>query len=127
MIRITAAIGAFLMIFGIQVLWATGCNVSYFVAGVFIIFNIRHEKELVICIKKRILTGEIRSLAVRKKICVSYDSNALCLVNFISPSYTAIFSVMKENAEIGVIHQRHLLECVMKNTMITAGECIEKT
>ena len=125
-IRITAAIGVLLMLLGIQVFWVTGCNVSYFVAGLFIIYNIRHEKELVICIKKRILTGEIRSLGVYRKIYVSHDSNALCLVNLISPSYTAIFTVMKENEEIGTLHQGQLLEYVMKNTMITAGECIEK-
>lgn len=126
MIRITIAIGVLLMIFGVQVLWVTGGNVSYFVAGLFIIFNIRHERELVICIKKRILTGEIRSRGVLKKIYVSHDSNALCLVNFISPLYTAVFMVMKGNVEMGTLNQRQLLECVMKNTMITAGECIEK-
>ena len=126
MLRITAVIGVILMIFGIQVFLVTGYNVSYFVAGIFIIFNLRHEKELVICIKKRILTGEIRSLSAQRKIFVSYDSNALCLVDLISPSYTAVFRVMRDGKEIGILHQAHLLECILKNTMITAGECIEK-
>jgi len=126
MLRVTGGVGFLLMIFGIQMFAVTGYNISYFVAGVFIVFNLRHEKELIICIKKRILTGEIRSVSALKKIYVSHDSNALCLVDLISPSYTAVFKVMKDNETIGTVNQEELLERVLKNTMITVGECIEK-
>ena len=126
MMRITLFVGVVLMMFGIQMFAETGCNVSYFVAGVFIVFNLRHEKELIMCIKKRILTGEIRSVSSVRKITVSYDSNAVCLVDIISPSYTALFRVVKDNREIGTIGQAELLERVLKNSMITVGECIEK-
>ena len=126
MIRCTGAVGVALMLFGVQVFIATGYNVSYFVAGLFVVLNLRHEKELVICLKKRILTGEIHSVNLQKTIYVSFDSNALCLVDFISPSFTAVFKVMDNQKEIGTLHQDELLECVLKNTMITTGECIEK-
>ncbi len=126
MIRCTGAVGIMLMVFGIRMFVATGYNISYFVAGLFVVLNLRHERELLVCIKKRILTGEIHSVAVMKKIYVSCDSNALCLVDFISPSYTAVFKVTDCKKEIGTLHQDKLLEFLLKNTMITAGECIEK-
>ncbi len=126
MIHLTAGIGVFLMIFGVQMFLATGYNVSYFVAGLFVVINLRHEKEILWCVKKRVLTGEIRSVPLKKGMSVSFESNALRLVDFISPSYTLVFKVMKDKKEIGILHQDRLLECVLKNAMITAGECIEK-
>ena len=126
MIRITMGIGVVLMVFGIQMFLVTGYNISYFVAGVFIIYNLKHEKNLIMCMKKRILTGEIRSASARKYIRVPCDSNALCLIDVLSPTHTTVFRVMKNREEIGMVNQTKLVECILKNTMITVGECIEK-
>jgi len=126
MIKTTAAVGILIMAFGIQIFLLTGYNISYFVAGIFIIVNLRHEKYLMVCIKKRILTGEIRSISAVRQVKVSHDSNALCLVDYISPSYTLVFKVMDAGKEVGVVRQSDLIDAVLKNTMITVGECIEK-
>ncbi len=126
MIKITAAIGIFLMLLGVQVLWVTGYNISYLVAGAFILLNLKHERELLMCIKKRLLTGEIRSSRSIKQQWVDCSSHAVCLVNLISPSYTTMFRVTKDGKHIGTVSQEHLINCVLKNTMITVGECIEK-
>lgn len=126
MIRITAFVGAVMAIFGIHILWITGSNISYIVAGCFILFNLRHEKELVMCLKKKLLTGEITSLPPIRTVTVEYSSNALCLIDLITESRTTVFRVMKGGYEIGRIHQNKLIECVIKNTMVTVGECIEK-
>lgn len=126
MIRITLGVGIILMLFGIEMFIATGYNISYFVAGIFIVGNLRHEKDLVMCIKKRVLTGEISSSSAIKNLYVSSDSNAICLVDLISPSYTLVFTAVKNKEKIGKVSQKRLLECVMENSMATLEECIEK-
>ena len=126
MIRITAFTGAVMMIFGIHILQITGSNASYLVAGCFILCNLRHERELVMCLKKKLLTGEIISLPTVRTISVDYSSNALCLIDLITESRTTVFRVMKGGREVGRVDQNKLVDCVIKNTMITVGECIEK-
>ncbi|MBO5008907.1 MAG: hypothetical protein J6D26_08740 [Clostridia bacterium] len=126
MLRITAAIGIFMMMFGLQMLWVTGYNISYLMAGAFILFNLKHERELIMCIKKRLLTGEIRSSRSIKQQWVDSSSHAVCLVNLISPAYTTVFRVTKDGVFIGTVTQERVIDCVLKNTMITVGECIEK-
>lgn len=126
MIRLTGFMGFVLMIFGLWIFSFAGGNASYLVAGAFIVFNLRHEKELVMCIKKRILTGEIRSSSVTKEIRIPPDSHGVRLVDFISPAYTLVFNVVSDGISLGKVSQGTLLECILKNTAITAVECIEK-
>lgn len=126
MIRITAFVGAVMMIFGIHILQITGSNASYLVAGCFILCNLRHERELIMCLRKKLLTGEIVSLPPVRTISVDYSSNALCLIDLITESRTTVFRIMKDGSEVGTLEQNKLIDCVIKNTMITVGECIEK-
>lgn len=125
MIKITAIAGVILMLFGLNVLMVTGCNASYLVAGGFIIYNLRHESELIICIKKKILTGEINSRPITKTLRVEKDSHAVCLINMISPSYTLLLKVEKDGKPVGTLTQKKLIHSVMKNSMITVGECVD--
>ncbi len=126
MLKITAATGAVIMLFGIHILVSTGSNVSYLVAGIFIMYNLRHEKELNMCVRKRILTGEIKSRPYPKRISADFDSNAICLVDMISPAHTISIDVTKDKKLIGTVGQEKLLNHVLKNSTITLGECIEK-
>ncbi len=125
MVKITAVTGIILMLLGLNILVISGSNVSYLLAGGFIIYNLRHESELIICIKKKILTGEIRSRPPVKTVRVETDSNAVCLINMISPSYTLLFKVEKDGKGIGTLSQNALIHSVMKNSMITVGECVD--
>ena len=125
MLKITAAAGVILMLFGLNVLTVTGSNASYLVAGGFIIYNLKHESELIICIKKKILTGEISSRPITKTLRVERDSHAVCLINMISPSYTLLLKVEKDGEIIGTLTQKKLIHSVMKNSMITVGECVD--
>ncbi len=126
MIKITVTLSLLIMIWGIHIFFSAGGNISYFMAGSFMMYNIRHEKELVMCLKKRVLTGEIVSKPPVKRICAESTSNAICMVDIISPSYTMIISVTEDGKEKGLLHQNKLLECVLKNSTVTIGECIEK-
>ena len=123
MLKITAVIGALVMMLGLYIFASTGMNVSYLVAGGFILFNLRHEKQLSLCIRKRILTGEITSKPRQKKIYADSASNAICFVDRISPTYTLHIHIAKGKT----ISQDRLIHCVLKNSTITLGECIEKT
>lgn len=126
MIKLTAALGFIIMIFGIHILIVTGSNASYLIAGIFIVYNLKHERELVMCLKKKVLTGEINSKSTVRVLRVESESNAICLIDLISPSYTALFKVYTKDKHIGTVSQAGLIENVLKNTMITVGECIEK-
>ena len=121
MLKVTAVVGIILMMFGFYVFTSASSNASYIVAGIFILYNLKHEKQLILCIRKRILTGEIISKPRTKKIYASPSSNAICFVDRISPTHTMQIHIAK-----AVINQDRLIECVLKNSMITLGECIEK-
>ena len=75
------------------------------------------------CVRKRLLTGEIRSANVIKKVRISPDSNAIRLVDCISPSHTLVFELVSDGKHMGSVSQRKLLDEVLKNPMITAEEC----
>ena len=121
MIKVTAVIGTLLMMLGLYIFASTSSNVSYLVAGIFILYNLKHESELSLCIRKRILTGEIVSKPRIRKIYADSSSNAICFVDHISPTHTLQIHIPK-----AIINQDRLIECVLKNSMITLGECIEK-
>ena len=125
-IRITAFIGTLIFAFGIFLAFETGYNFSYLAAGLFILFNLIHERTLAICIKKRVFTGEARSNANVKRLKVDAGSHAICLAEVISPTHTVEFCVTKNGKCIGKVTQKRLIQCVLKNAMITVGECIEK-
>ena len=126
MFRVTAVFGFLFMLLGIHILVLTGKNASYLMAGGFILWNLKHERELNMCIKKRILTGEIQSMPPAKTICADAKSNAICLVNKISPSYTLEVKVTKNGKLLGTISQKALLSRILENSIITLEECIEK-
>ena len=126
MLKATAITGILLMILGLYIFASANSNASYLVAGSFILYNLKHEKHLSLCIRKRILTGEILSKPRTKKICADYDSNAICFVDRISPTHTLQIHITKAKKAKGIISQDRLIECVLKNSMITLGECIEK-
>ena len=126
MLKITAVIGASVMLLGLYIFSATGSNASYLVAGIFILYNLKHEKQLSMCIRKRILTGEIVSKPRPKKIYADFGSNAICLVDRISSSHTIEVHITQGRKTMGIISQDRLIQCVLKNSMITLGECIEK-
>ncbi len=126
MIRITAVTGCVLILLGVHIFIYTGSNASYLMAGFFIIYNLKHEKELIMCIRKRILTGEITSKPRPKKIYADHMSNAICLLDLVSPVYTINVLVTKNGKVVGSVCQKEIIENVLKNSMITVGECIEK-
>jgi len=125
-IYISALFGAVILFWGIMIILATGYNFSYFAAGLFVLGNLKHERELLMCIKKKVFNGEIKSN--RKIRCISVDSscNALCLANLISPAHTLIFLVNKNGRFVGDVSQTRLIEKLFENTLITIGECVEK-
>ena len=125
-IYISAFTGAVILLFGVLVIVATGYNFSYFAAGLFVLGNLKHERELLVCIKKKVFTGEIKS---NDKIrCISVDGacHALCLANLISPSYTIVFLVNENGRFKGEVSQSELIKRLFENTLITIGECVEK-
>lgn len=126
MIRITGAIAVAIILIGIYILTVSECNFSYLMAGIFMFFNIKHEKEIAMLIKKKILTGEIHSIRKPKKIFVSSKSHAICLIDLISPSYTLTIQVVEGKKHVGSLSQMRLIECILKNSTVTVGECIEK-
>lgn len=126
MMRVTVVTGSVLMLLGIHIFYITGSNASYIVAGVFIIYNLRHEREIAMCIRKRILTGEITSAPYIRRIHADCGSNAICFVDSISPSRSLEIVVTQEGKVMGVLPQNSLVENVLKNSTITLGQCIEK-
>ncbi len=125
-IRITAFIGIATILFGLQFLLVTGFNASYLAAGIFILFNIKHERRLAMCTKMRLFTGELKSNGGIKRVKADTACNAICLAEIISPTHVTIFKVTENGESKGEVHQQHLIECILKNTTITLGECIEK-
>ena len=124
--RITAFAGAVIFVIGIQIFLVTGYNFSYAAAGLFVLVNLRHERELLMCIKKRIYTGEIKSASKIKYICVDSSCHALCLANLISCNHTLIFLVNDNGRFAGELTQEELIKKLLQNSLITAGECVEK-
>lgn len=125
-LKITAAIGAVIFFAGMQIFIITGYNFSYTAAGLFILVNLKHERHLLMSVKKRVLTGEIKSAPKIKWVNVDSSCHALCLANLISGAYTLVFLVNDSGRFIGEVHQNTLIKRLFKNTMITVGECIEK-
>lgn len=124
--QISAVLGAIVFAFGIAVVFTTGYNFSYITAGLFILLNLRHERELLICLKKRVLTGEIKSQPKIKYITADASSDALCLTNLIAPSHTTVFLVNKNGRFLGEVSQDTMIKHLLKNSLISIGECIEK-
>jgi len=125
MLKLSALISAIIIFIGIYILKETAVNFSYIIAGVFMLWNIRHEKELMVCLKKKILTGEIKSKPRLVRIKARPDLNAIKIVDRISPSYTLIICPETKGNQGKSISQKELLEKVLKNPSITLGECIE--
>ena len=125
-IRITAFIGIVIILFGLQFLLVTGFNASYLIAGMFILFNLKHERRLAMCTRMRLFTGELKSRGGIKRKKADKASNAICLLEVISPTHVTVFRVTENGRIKGEVHQERLIECVLKNTTITLGECIEK-
>jgi len=125
-IYISAFSGAIILVLGAMIILATGYNFSYFAAGLFIIANLKHERELLLCIKKRIFTGEIKSMPKIRYINVDASCHALCLANLISAAYTIVFLVSRDGKFIGEASQELLIKKLFENTLITVGECVEK-
>lgn len=124
--QITAILAAIITCFGILLFLATGYNFSYAVAGIFIFVNLKNEKELLMCIKKRIFTGEIKSDKKIKYISVDASCHAICLANFISCAYTLVFLVNKNGKFLKEVPQEVILKKLFENSLITVGECVEK-
>ena len=124
--QITAFLGTVILIFGIAVFLVTGYNFSYAAAGVFILVNLKHERELLMCIKKRVFTGEIKSAEKIKYISVDASCHAICLANLISCSYTLVFLVNKNGRFLKEVSQDIILQKLFENSLITVGECVEK-
>ncbi len=125
-IRITAFVGIVIILFGLQFLLVTGFNASYLIAGMFILFNLKHERRLAMCTRMRLFTGEFKSRGAVKRVKADSKSHAICLLEIISPTHITIFKVMENGIYKGELHQERLMECILKNTTITLGECIEK-
>lgn len=125
-IYISAFAGVIILVFGVMIILATGYNFSYFAAGLFIVVNLKHERELLLCIKKRIFTGEIKSSPKIRYINVEASCHALCLANLISTAYTLVFLVNQDGKFIGEASQEILIRKLFENTLITVGECVEK-
>ena len=126
MMRLTLIVSCIIVALGVCIFIVSGDNFSFVMAGVFMLINTRHEKEIVMHLKKKILTGEIKSIKRPRRVYADFSSHALCLINHISPSYTVDICVMQSGKICGYISQRRLIECVLKNSTITVGECIEK-
>ena len=123
MMRFTAFWGVLLVVFGMYMFIESGSNVSYIVAGLFIVYNLKHERELVMCIRKRLLTGEISSAPSTREIKIPPESNLVCLVDFITPAHTLVFNIVNHGESLGRISQKELLDSVLKSPTITAMEC----
>ena len=78
------------------------------------------------CIRKRLLTGEISSRPATKVIRADARSNAICFIDRISPSYTLVVEVTLGTLPLGTVGQNTLISKVLKNSVITLEECIEK-
>lgn len=124
--RITAVAGTVIFLLGIQVFLVSGYNLSYVAAGLFILADLKHEKELLMCIKKRVFTGEIKSSPRIKYISVDSSCHALCLANLISCAYTLVFLVNENGRFSGEVTQNMLIEKLFENSLVTVGECVEK-
>lgn len=125
-INISAAIGVLIFLFGVGAFLESGYNFSYMAAGVFILSNLKHERQLLMCIKKRVFTGEIKSAQKIRYITVDENCNAICLASLISCSYTLIFLVNSSDRFLGEVTQEELIKKLFENSLITVGECIEK-
>mgnify|MGYP004653197907 FL=1 len=123
---ITVVTGGIILISGIQIFIATGCNFSFAAVGFFILLNLQHERELLMCIKKRIFTGEIKSGRKIKYITVDYDCSALCLTNMITSAYSLVFLINRNGRFVGELNQEDMICSLLKCSCITVGECIEK-
>lgn len=124
--KVTILIGGIIFICGIQIFIATGCNFSFAAVGLFILLNLKHEKEILMCIKKRIFTGEIKSSKRIKYISVDFNCRALCLINVISSAYSVIFLVNRNGRFIGELNQQDMISEILKCSSVSVGECIEK-
>lgn len=124
--KITVLIGGIIFICGIQIFIVTGYNFSFAAVGLFILLNLNHEKELLMCIKKRIFTGEIKSSKRIKYISVDFDWRALCLISVISSAYSVIFLVNRNGRFVGELNQQDMIAKILKCSSVSVGECIEK-
>lgn len=125
-IRISAATGAVIFVFGAAAFLATGYNFSYATAGAFILFNLKKENQMLLFMKEKVLSGEIVSEKKIKYISVDASCHAICLANLISFSHTAVFLVNNSGKFVGEVPQSLLLKKLFKNSLITVGECVEK-
>lgn len=125
MLRITALVSVLIIILGLCILKDTGSNFSYIVAGGFMLWNIRHEKNLVLSLRKRILTCEIKSSSRRKRLSAGCREKAIKIIDRISPMYTLTVCVTDCKNIVGYVSQKDIISNVLKNPSITLGECIE--
>lgn len=125
-IKLTVIVGAFIFLAGIQIFITSGCNFSLTIVGFFVLLNLRHEKEVIICIKKQILTEGMEFGKKIKYVNIDYNCSALCLVNMINSEYTLIFLVNRNGRFVGELNQHDIIAALLKCSLITVGECIEK-
>lgn len=124
--KITVITGALILLYGIQIFISTGYNLSYAAAGLFILLNLNHERELLMCIKKRVFTGEIKSAEKIRYVRADAGCSALCLANMISSSYSTVFLVNENGRFLGELTQDRMIKKLLECSYVTMGECIEK-
>lgn len=122
-IAVTAAVGGIVFILGMFVFIDTGSNFSFAVVGLFVLFNLRRENELLLCLRKRILTGEIESAAKIRYVRVQDTCRAICLVGTVTCEYATVYLVEKDGRFIGEVTCGGMIAELCKNTAVTMGEC----
>lgn len=129
--KITAVI---IIFFGMIFLIITKYNISLLIIGMFLLYNIKYEKQNIILMRKELLCGNlsksVKSFKIRH-IGVAKDVKLIGLLSCVSDSYVLCVSVFDNNFKIiGTLSQFQIIDGILKyGTFLSADMLLreEKT
>lgn len=134
MISVTKITAVLLIIFGMIFLIITKYNISLLIIGMFLLYNIKYEKEELIYLRKCLLCGDFLNGAKSfkiKHIGVMKDVLAISLLYWYSPKVSLLVSVFDENFKtLGFLSQERISSGILKyGAKVSAGTLLreEKT
>lgn len=118
MLTVTKITAVITVIFGMIFLIITKYNISLLIIGMFLLYNIKNEKENLILLRKKLLCRDFLNGAKRfkiKHIGVAKDVCALTLLSSYTPQCALVVSVFDENFKIiGTLSQAEISDGILK-------------
>ena len=121
MIAFSQIFAYFIFLLGIFLIFITKYNISLLIIGVFLLYNIKSEKNSLICLKKKLLCNELydKSFLNIKNIAVYTDTKLIeCMEYF---SYNTLLNVVVfsyNNKKLSEFSQYEIIDLLTKNSTL---------